>query len=133
MSRGEKIKLYCAILDWFIILTGTFIILFCVGRTFYSRIDRRIEHVKIDKKMLVQGMINKEAIIVDQSDFENVKLYKNVDDILIDKHNEKNVFMALKTGNKCDVEVVGKHTFWFHTLPNITRVISCTKGDQIKE
>ena len=129
MSKGEKIKLYCAIMDWFIILTGTFIILFCVGRTFYSRIDRRIENVKIDKKLLVQGIINKEAIIVDQTDLKNVRLYKNVDDMLINKHNEKNVFMTLKLGYKCDVEVVGKRTFWFHTVPNITRVISCTKGE----
>ena len=129
MSREEKIKLYCAIMDWIIIIIGTFVILFCVGRTFYSRMDRRIVHLNVDKKVLLQGMINKEAIIVDQSDFKNVQLYKNVDDMLIDKHNEKKVFMTLKIGDECDVEVVGKHTFWFHTIPNITRVISCTKGD----
>lgn len=71
-----KVKKWMIILDIVIIILSTLIILFCVGNAFYSRINKRVELVHVDK-----------------------------------------------------IEVVGRHTFWFHTLPNITRVFNCTRGE----
>ena len=124
-----KVKKWMIILDIVIIILSTLIILFCVGNAFYSRINKRVELVHVDKKVLVKKIVTKEMIIVDQSDINEIRLYKNVDGIVVNKNNERAIFYKLKTENICKIEVVGRHTFWFHTLPNITRVFNCTRGE----
>ena len=88
-----KVKKWMIILDIVITILSTFIILFCVGNAFYSRINKRVELAHVDKKVLVKKIVTKEMIIVDQSDINEIRLYKNVDDIVVNKNNERAIFL----------------------------------------
>ena len=89
--------------------------------------NKRIELVHVDKKILLKKLVNKEMIIVDESAPNEIRVYKNMNDVVIDKTNERAIFYKLKTNDTCIIEVVGAQTFWFHTIPNITRVFECRK------
>ena len=127
-EKKVKVKKWIITLDIIITLLATLIILYCVGNAFYSRVNKRIELVRVDQKILLKKLVTKEMIIVDKSAPDEIRIYKNVDDIIIDKTNERAVFYKLKNHSTCVIEVVGTHTFWFHTIPNITRVFECSKG-----
>ena len=127
--EGEKVKVkkWIITLDIIITLLATLIILYGVGNAFYSRVNKRIELVHVDQKILLKKLVNKEMIIVDKSAPNEIRVYKNMNDVVIDKTNERAIFYKLKTNDTCIIEVVGDQTFWFHTIPNITRVFECRK------
>ena len=79
------------------------------------------------KEACLKKLVNKEMIIVDESAPNEIRVYKNMNDVVIDKTNERAIFYKLKTNDTCIIEVVGDQTFWFHTIPNITRVFECRK------
>ena len=126
-EKKVKVKKWIIILDIIITLLATLIILHCVGNAFYSRVDRRIALVYVDQKILLTRLVTKEMIIVDKSAPNEIRVYKNMNDVVIDKTNERAIFYKLKTNDTCIIEVVGDQTFWFHTIPNITRVFECRK------
>ncbi len=87
--EGEKVKVkkWIITLDIIITLLATLIILYCVGNAFYSRVNKRIELVHVDKKILLKKLVNKEMIIVDESAPNEIRVYKNMNDVVIDKTN----------------------------------------------
>lgn len=126
-EKKVKVKKWIIILDIIITLLATLIILYGVGNAFYSRVNKRIELVHVDQKILLKRLVTKEMVIVDKSAPNEIRIYKNMNDVVIDKTNERAIFYKLKTNDTCIIEVVGDQTFWFHTIPNITRVFECRK------
>ena len=53
-EKKVKVKKWIIILDIIITLLATLIILYGVGNAFYSRVNKRIELVHVDQKILLK-------------------------------------------------------------------------------
>ena len=56
-EKKVKVKKWIITLDVIITLLATLIILYCVGNAFYSRVNKRIELVHVDKKILLKKLV----------------------------------------------------------------------------
>ena len=117
----KRIKGKSTFLDYYVFFGVCFLLIMGIGHIYFSNINKRTVTVTIkNKEQDVKLFVFKEMII-----FTDKGIYRNTNNVIQGKYNEKTVFFTLESTKTCTLTIIGEYTFIFHTAPNILEVKEC--------